>query len=452
MTHVHLIGIGGAGLSAIAGLLIQQGNIVSGSDMHESENVARLRKLGAQISIGHRAENITAPDAVVFSSAIPAHNPELIAAREKDIPTFKRPAWLGEMMHGKRGICIAGAHGKSTTTAMLAYIFNRKESVASFIVGTFIPQLNTNAAAGKSNFFIIEADEYDRTFLSLKPEIALITNIERDHPDTYPTDESLNQAFVDFATLVPESGTILVCGDDAGVKNLRPLLHENITFGIEDGNLWQARNIHQNKFGGFTFDACFSKNELPVASIALRVPGLHNVKNALGALVAAITAGIDADTAAAALSNFRGTARRFEIKGEASGVTVIDDYAHNPTELKATLSAARAKFGKNEIWAIFQPHTFSRTKLLLTEFATAFDSADHVILLDIYPAREKDDGTISSTDILAKMQHSDARYIGGDFANAVDYLKAHLSAGDALITLGAGDGNQVGEMLLEQLR
>jgi len=452
MTHVHLIGIGGAGLSAIAGMLIQQNYIVSGSDMHESENVTRLRNLGAQISLGHHAENITRPDAVVFSSAIPPHNPELIAARKKGIPTFKRPAWLGEMMRGKRGICIAGAHGKSTTTAMLAYVFNRKETVASFIVGTFIPQLNANAAAGKSDFFIIEADEYDRTFLSLKPEIALITNIERDHPDTYPTDESLNQAFVDFANLVPKKGVVLVCGDDAGVKNLRPVLPENITFGIEDGNLWQAKNVRQNKFGSFTFDACFANNKTPVASITLRVPGLHNVKNALGALVAAITAGIEVDSAAAALSDFRGTVRRFEIKGVAAGITVIDDYAHNPTELKATLAAARTKFGKGDIWAVFQPHTFSRTKLLLNQFATAFEDANHVILLDIFPAREKDDGTISSADILAKIQHPDARYIGGDFAKSVNFLKAHLSAGDALITLGAGDGNQVGDMLLEVLQ
>lgn len=448
--HIHLVGIGGTGLSAIATVLLQQHNTISGSDMHESENTARLRALGATVHIGHRAENITAPDAVVVSSAIPADNPEIAAARAKGIPVFKRPAWLGQMMTGTRGIAIAGAHGKTTTTAMVALVMSRANLSPTFIVGSFIPQLKTNAAAGNSDWFIIEADEYDHTFLSLKPELAIITNIERDHPDTYPTDESLYRAFVQFAELIPPHGALLACGDDAGVQHILPQLPTAETYGTGENNRWRAVNIAANKFGGFTFEPL--RDGVPVApKIALRVPGIHNVKNALAALAVCIKAGIAPKTAAEILATFTGTARRFELKGEAGGITVIDDYAHNPTELRATLAAARARFGKRHIWAVFQPHTFSRTKLLRHKFSAAFGDADHVILLDIYPAREKDDGSISSADILTEMRHPDARYLPGTLSNAADFLLTHLSSGDILITLGAGDGYRVGEMVLEKL-
>ena len=451
MSHIHLVGIGGTGLSAIATVLLQQHNTVSGSDMRESENTARLRALGATVHIGHRAENIAAPDAVVVSSAIPADNPEIAAARAKGIPVFKRPAWLGQMMTGTRGIAIAGAHGKTTTTAMVALVMTRANLSPTFIVGSFIPQLETNAAAGKSDWFIIEADEYDHTFLSLKPELAIITNIERDHPDTYPTDESLYRAFVQFARLTPPRGAVLACGDDPGVRHILPQLPAAETYGTGENNRWRAGDISANEWGGFTFEPL--RDDVPVApKIALRVPGIHNVKNALAALAVCLKAGVAPETAAEILSTFSGTARRFELKGEAGGVTVIDDYAHNPTELRATLAAARARFGGRKIWAVFQPHTFSRTKLLRHEFPAAFGDANHVILLDIYPAREKDDGSIGSADILAEMQHPDARYLPGALSNAADFLLAHLSPGDVLITLGAGDGYKVGEMVLSGMK
>ncbi len=451
MAHIHLVGIGGTGLSAIATVLLQQHHTVSGSDMHESENTARLRTLGATVHIGHRAENITAPDAVVFSSAIPADNPEIIAARAKGIPVFKRPAWLGQMMTGARGIAIAGAHGKTTTTAMVSLVMSRANQSPTFIVGSFIPQLNTNAAAGKSDWFIIEADEYDHTFLSLKPELAIITNIERDHPDTYPTDESLFRAFVQFAGLIPPHGAVLACGDDPGVRHILPQLPAAETYGTGENNHWRAANISANDRGGFTFEPM--RDGTPVApKIALHVPGLHNVKNALAALAVCIKAGIAPEMAAETLTTFGGTARRFELKGEAGGITVIDDYAHNPTELRATLSAARARFGERQTWAIFQPHTFSRTKLLQHQFSAAFGDADHVILLDIFPAREKDDGSTSSADILADMHHPDARYLPGAMANTAEFLLTHLSSGDVLITLGAGDGYKIGELVLDGLK
>ncbi len=450
MAHIHLVGIGGTGLSAIATVLIKQQHTVSGSDMHASDNVRRLRALGATVHIGHRAENITAPDAVVISSAIPADNPEISAARAKGIPVFKRPAWLGQMMTGTRGIAVAGAHGKTTTTAMVSLVMYRAGMSPTFIVGSVLPQLDTNADAGTSDWFIIEADEYDHTFLSLKPELAIITNIERDHPDCYPTDDSLFDAFAEFAALVPAHGAVLACGDDAGVRHLLPRLGTVETYGIGAENRWRAENIIPNNFGCVTFTP--TRDGAPVAPpIVMQLPGMHNVKNALAALAVCLKAGVSPEKAAEVLGTFSGTARRFEQIGDVAGITVIDDYAHNPTELKATLAAARARFGERKVWAVFQPHTFSRTKLLQTQFAAAFDDADHVILLDIYPAREKDDGSISSADILAEMRHPDARHIPGAPENAAEFLLAHVSPGAVIITLGAGDGNIVGTMVLDAL-
>ncbi len=451
MAHIHLVGIGGTGLSAIATVLIKQQHTVSGSDMHASENVRRLRALGATIHVGHRAENIATPDAVVVSSAIPANNPEIIAAREKNIPVFKRPAWLGKMMAGKRGIAIAGAHGKTTTTAMVSLVMQHAGFSPTFIVGSFIPQLETNADAGESDWFIIEADEYDHTFLSLTPEIAAITNIERDHPDCYPTDESLFAAFSEFAALVPPHGTVLACGDDAGVQQLLSHISPAETYGTNTENRWRAVDIIPNTAGGMTFTPVLDGK--PVAPpIILHIPGEHNVRNALAALAVCITAGVAPHTAAEILATFTGTTRRFEHIGDVAGITIIDDYAHNPTELKATLAAARARFGHRKLWAVFQPHTFSRTKLLRTAFANAFSDADCVILLDIYPARELDDGSISSADILAEMHHPDAHHLSGALTQAAQYLLTRLSPGDVLITLGAGDGNLVGSMVLEALK
>lgn len=452
MAHIHLVGIGGTGLSAIATVLIKQQHTVSGSDMHASDNVRRLRALGATVHIGHRAENITAPDVVVISSAIPADNPEIVAARAKEIPVFKRPAWLGKMMTGTRGIAVAGAHGKTTTTAMVSLVMHRAGMSPTFIVGSVLPQLDTNADAGTSNWFIIEADEYDHTFLSLKPELAIITNIERDHPDCYPTDASLFDAFAEFAALVPAHGAVLACGDDAGVQQLFSRLPATTEhYGIHPENDWRAENIIPNHFGCATFTP--TRDGAPVAPpVVMQLPGIHNVKNALAALAVCLKAGVSPEKAAEVLGTFSGTARRFEQIGEVAGITVIDDYAHNPTELKATLAAARARFGERKIWAVFQPHTFSRTKLLRTQFATAFNNADHVILLDIYPAREKDDGGISSADILAEMHHPDARHIPGALENAAEFLLAHVSPGAVIITLGAGNGNTVGTMVLDALK
>ncbi len=446
MAHIHLVGIGGAGLSAIAAVLLQQRHTVSGSDMQASPAVARLRQMGANVTIGHQSKNITRPDAVVISSAVPASNVEVRAAQAKDIPVFKRPAWLGRMMAGKRGVAIAGAHGKTTTTAMTALILQQAGLSPTYIIGGYVPQLKGNAAAGKGDLFVIEADEYDRTFLSLKPEVAVITNIERDHPDTYPTDAALFAAFAEFAGLVPAHGYTLLCGDDPGAQKLAAGLPAAETYGLKAGNHWQAVNAEPGPAGGFQFEVRYQGRAMLLKPLSLRAPGLHNVQNGLAALAVATRLGVPVGRAAQSLAEFGGTERRFQLKGEAHGVTVIDDYAHNPTELRATLAAAHARFGARPIWAVFQPHTFSRTKLLLPRFGPAFAQADHVIVLDIYPSREKDDGSVSSADILKHTVHPDARRLG--MPAAVDYLQQHLQPGDVLITLGAGDGDKVGENIL----
>ncbi|MFQ5577645.1 MAG: UDP-N-acetylmuramate--L-alanine ligase [Anaerolineae bacterium] len=448
MSHIHLIGIGGAGMSAIAVVLLQQNHTVSGSDVQESETTERLRRLGAEIYTGHRAEQVQGAEVVVVSSAIPADNPEVRAARARGISVVKRPAWLGRMMAGKRGIAVAGTHGKTTTTAMLAFMLSRAGLSPTYIVGGFVPQLNSNAAAGRGDWFVIEADEYDRTFLSLKPEIAVITNIEWDHPDTYPRRADLRRAFAGFAALVPPHGQILICGDDRGAQRLGAGLPAATTYGLARGNTWQAVNVTPNERGGFSFLVRRAGQLITPKPVALSVPGRHNVQNGLAALAAASAAGLKVEQAGQFLSEFAGTGRRFEWKGEAGGVTVIDDYAHHPTEIKATLAAARSRFGARPIWAVFQPHTFSRTRLLLAEFAAAFADADHAVILDIFPARETDDGSIHSADIVARMNHPDARHLGS-IAGAAAYLQTRLSPGDVLITLGAGDGYKVGDAILQ---
>jgi UDP-N-acetylmuramate--alanine ligase len=448
MTNVHFIGIGGAGLSAMATVLLQQGEAVSGSDMQASEATARLAALGARVCIGHRAENLGAAEQVVISSAIPAENPELLAARQQGLPVAKRAEWLGRMMAGRVGIGIAGTHGKTTTTAMTAFIIKEAGLDPTFIVGGFVPQMGTNAAAGQGPAFIIEADEYDHTFLGLRPTVAVVTIVEWDHPDIFPTPKEMCQAFVDFVQLVPAAGgRVIGCGDAPGVRDILTHAHAPaVTYGLEAGNDWQAINLRLNERGGYDFEVVrFSS---PVVQVSLRVPGQHNVANGLAALACAESQGVAVSQAAESLSRFEGVGRRFELKGEVNGVTVIDDYAHHPTEIKATLAAARVRFGARPIWALFQPHTFSRTVALRDDFAEAFGDADHVVLVDIFPSREKDEGLVTSRDILEQMSHPDARYIG-PLLEAGAYLDERLRPGDVLLTLGAGDIYRVGELIVK---
>jgi UDP-N-acetylmuramate--alanine ligase len=362
----------------------------------------------------------------------------------------KRAEWLGQMMKNKVGIAIAGTHGKTTTTGITAYLLREAGLDPTFIIGGFVPQIETNAAAGQSDLFVIEADEYDHMFLGLRPAVAVVTTVEWDHPDIFPTRRDFTQAFTDFVQLVPANGLVIGCGDDAGAAEIIQQAKAKITtYGLQAGNDWQAVNLQPNTKGGYDFQVLHVTCSTPL-TVSLRLPGVHNVYNALAALIVAYHQGIDLAEAAEILEHFTGVGRRFELKGEVNGITVIDDYAHHPTEVKATLAAARTRFGHQPIWAVLQPHTFSRTLTLLDGFVNAFDDADHVIVVDIFASREKDEGKINSQNIVEKMNHPDVRYIGS-LSDAADYLVDHLSPPAVLITLGAGDGDQVGAWVLERV-
>jgi UDP-N-acetylmuramate--alanine ligase len=454
--RVHLIGIGGIGLSAIAKVLLEEGHLVSGSDLKLSPITKALADLGATIYEGHRAENLGDVDLVIVSSAIPAGNPEVAAARERDIPVVKRDWVLGHMMEGRFGIAVAGSHGKTTIAAMLALVLTEAGLDPSFIVGGILQNLGTNAKAGRGEHFVVEADEYDRTFLGLRPRIALVTNIEMDHPDCYPTLDDLVEAFREFLDLVPADGCVIGCGDEERVRGILGTEEQGgggageqgrkvVTYGLGEGVDWRAVDIRSNELGGHDFIALHDGHA--VGEFGLRIPGLHNVQNSLAALAVAHRLGLDLASVGETLRSFRGVRRRFEVKGEVDEVIVIDDYAHHPTQIRTTLRAARERYPGRTLWALFQPHTYSRTKALLDQFAQSFADADHVIVTDIYAAREFDDLGVSAADIVARMKHPDVRYIFG-LNEAADYLLDHLKPGDVLITLGAGDGYKVGEAVL----
>ncbi|MBC7225911.1 MAG: UDP-N-acetylmuramate--L-alanine ligase [Thermoflexales bacterium] len=470
--HIHFIGIGGAGLSAMARVLMERGAVVSGSDLTLSPAAEALMRDGARVYVGHRAENVAGADVVIASSAVREDNVEVQAARAAGIPVLRRAQVLGQLMEGHIGIAVAGTHGKTTTTAMIATVLWEAGLDPTFIVGGTLVGPGTNARAGGGPHFVIEADEYDRTFLALTPRIAVVTNVEHDHPDCYPTFEDFRAAFAEFVARIPPDGLLVACWDHPVARELgreRRAQGGRVVFygfaaggcfaalavttsprgGRERGAEWTARRVHANPSGGTDFYAVRSGRTL--GEVRLRVPGEHNVLNALAALAVAEEVGVPFPTARAALSGFRGVGRRFEVKGEAEGVVVVDDYAHHPTEIRATLAAARQRFPGRPVWAVWQPHTYSRTKALLEEFAEAFDQADHVVVLPIYAARESDTLGVSSADVVARMRHPDARVVGSR-EEAVALLGTEVRPGDVVLTLGAGDGDKVGEWLLEALR
>lgn len=451
--HVHFVGIGGIGLSAIARLLLAWGARVSGSDLHLSSITDDLVALGATVYEGHRAEHVRGATAVVISSAIRPDNAEVVAAKELGIPVYKRSDILGMMMAGRHGVAVAGTHGKTTTTAMIVHILRQAGCDPTFIVGGIMQDLGSNAAAGRGPHFVIEADEYDHMFLGLAPRTAVVTHLEMDHPDCFPTLDAMIAEFQRFLSLVPVDGQIVACLDEPNVRRLLAGLPTGpgprlVTYGLSGEAAWRAADVRANELGGSDFHLLCDDRTYQVR---LCIPGLHNVKNALGALAVVDLVGIDVEAASDALSHFRGVRRRFEIKGEAQGIAIIDDYAHHPTEIRATLQAARQRFPSRPIWAVFQPHTFSRTKALFAEFANAFGDADHVLVTDIYAAREQPDPNISAESLVAAMNHADARWLGR-LDSAIKTLLAELKPGDVLITMGAGDGYTIGERVLHKLQ
>jgi UDP-N-acetylmuramate--alanine ligase len=444
----HLIGIGGAGLSALAIVLHEAGYRVSGCDRASSPFVETLRALGVPVHIGHDPAHVGEAEVLVRSSAVPADHPEVRAAEAQGRPVVKREAVIGALMADRWGIAIAGSHGKTTTTGMIAWIAMAAGRDPTFIVGGLIHGLGRNARAGRGDLFIVEADEYDRMFLGLRPRIAVVTTIEHDHPDCYPTPEAFFEAFQAFAEQVPPEGLLVICHADPEARRLADLLERQgrrvIRYGWGPPAHWWARPLAVDRFELF-------REGREAGVLSLLVPGHHHGLNALAALAVAEAVGIPLETAREALSRFPGTARRFEVKGEVRGVRVIDDYAHHPGEIRATLRAARARYPGRSLWVVFQPHTYSRTRALLEEFAAAFEDADHVLLLPIYAARETDTLGVRSEDILRRMTHSDAQCVP-DFEAAVDFLRRHVRPGDVVLTLGAGDVYRVGERLLEALK
>ena len=453
MQHIHFVGIGGTGLSAIAKVLLESGYSVSGSDQEYSPLAKAVDVAGAQVFVGHQASNVNGADLVIRSSAVPDDNPEVQAALEKGIPVLKRADYLGSLMEGRQGIAIAGSHGKTTTTAMLAWVLTAMNQDPSFIVGGVVSNLETNARAGKGKAFVIEADEYDYMFLGLKPKIAVITNVEHDHPDIFPTPEVFRQAFLDFVRVLPSDGILLACEDDLGASNIMADAAEAgyqvLSYGIDSNQYdYFAENIKINQFGGFDFDMFHDGSN--VATVSLQVPGDHNVKNAMAALAVIDQMGLSVTDAARALGEFIGAGRRFQVIGNAAGVTLIDDYAHHPTEIRATLAAAKSRYPERKIWAVWQPHTYSRTKTLFSEFVSSFDDADIVLITEIYRSREAFDPEFSAIQIVQAMDHQNA-FFSGSLADTTRNLLENLLAGDVVLVLSAGDATQICQDLMQSL-
>jgi UDP-N-acetylmuramate--alanine ligase len=450
MKHVHFIGIGGTGLSAIARVLLEKGYAVSGSDREASPLFNAVTEAGARTFLGHAAEQIAGADLVVRSSAIRDDNPEVAAAKAQNIPVLKRSDFLAEVTQGQDVVAVAGTHGKTTTTAMLVYILEAMGIDPSFIAGGVVSQLKRNAHFGSGPYFVIEADEYDNMFLGLAPKVAIVTNIEHDHPDCFPTEPDYEQAFRAFLGKVRDDGLALICQDNPGAKALGAELAGRISvlgYGTSTESDYQATAIEFA--GGWpVFRLRFGDEDL--GEVQLKVPGLHNVLNATGALAATHQLGLELAPAIQALSVFTGAGRRFEILGEAGGVTVIDDYGHHPTEIAATLQGARTRFPQSRIWAVWQPHTYSRTQSLAADFIEALQLADRAVVLKIYAAREADPG-YSARTIADALPAGQAAYMD-TFEGAQAMLLEELEPGDVMIVFSAGDATQVSGAVLNELK
>ena len=451
LKKIHFIGIGGSGMSAIARVLLEQGYKVSGSDLSESEIVQKLKDLGAKIYKGHCAENIIGVDAIVVSTAIAKSNPEVMAAIDNNIPVYHRSDIVATLLNNERGIAVAGAHGKTTTTSMLAVLLDVAGVDPTAIIGGEVDYLQSNAKLGKGEYLVAEADESDGSFLKLLPEIAIVTNIENDHMDYYGTMENILETFKNFLqNLSKESGLAVLCFDNEYIRNLAPVIERKfISYALNHDADFMAKNIVTD--GANTlFDVYKGKEKL--GRIKLNVPGKHNVSNALGAIVVCHTLGIDIETIQKGFNYFNGAKRRFQTKGKAQGVWVVDDYAHHPTEINTTLLAARQTNPKRLICA-FQPHRYSRTHLLLKEFTECFKESDMLVLTEIYSAGEQPiegvSGKLLAERITSKTQ-KEVVYIE-ERSKMAEYLKGIVRDGDLVITMGAGDIYLTGEELLSKL-
>jgi UDP-N-acetylmuramate--alanine ligase len=434
-------------MSAIARVLHQRGLPVGGSDLSTSVYSQQLEAMGIEVQYGHNASNINGADLVVASSAIPDNNVELQAARQAGVPVLHRDDYLPQMLADHRVVAVAGTHGKTTTTGLIAYILQAAGLNPGFVVGGVLADFNANAQAGQGELFVIEADEYARTFLALEPEIAVITNIEHDHPDCYPTVEDFIEAFKQFADQV--QATLVVCGDDERAARLEPAKAEVISYGFDDHNDWRAVDVRSNPAGGSDF--LVLKDQAESQLVRTRLPGQHNVLNALAALAVANGLNLDVKKTREAVREYHGVGRRFEILGESAGVIVVDDYAHHPTEIRATLQAARSRYPERKIIAVFQPHTYSRLKTLWQDFAQAFGQADQVVVVNVFASREQPAPEVEVERLSDEIDAAETVYIP-DLDEAAEFLAKSVTADSVVITLSAGDGNLVGSLLLATLQ
>jgi UDP-N-acetylmuramate--alanine ligase len=442
-----MVGIGGIGMSALARMLISLGYRVSGSDIKAGRLLGELRKIGIDVQVGHKAENIGNSDCLVVSSSIRPDNPELGAARAMNIPIIHRGEMLAILMDAQRGIAVSGTHGKSTTTAMLAYILEAAGWDPSSYIGAIVPKYKSNAKSGLGDFFISEADESDESFLRLNPEIAVITNIDQDHMDHYRDRDRLLTSFRRFLEKLPSKGFGVVSADDKGVSDLGPLFGKRlVTFGIDHPADCMAENIRNHDFAS-SFELIWKGENL--GKICLKAPGEFNVQNALAASAVALSLGIEFAEIKDGLEEYRGISRRFEVHKD-NGFMVVDDYAHHPTEVKAILSGTRAST-KRRIIAVFQPHRYTRTNFLHDEYGRAFDDVDEVIVTDIYSAGENPIENVSSRMVVEAIQRNSRTQVSvtelKDLDGVIDELKSKIRPGDIIITLGAGDVHKVAEAL-----
>jgi UDP-N-acetylmuramate--alanine ligase len=452
--HIHFVGIGGIGMSGIAEVLCNLGFRVSGSDVKKSSVTERLEKLGVEVDEGHRAENVGDAHVVVRSTAVRDDNPEIIEARQRSIPVIPRAEMLAELMRLKpHTVAVAGSHGKTTTTSMIATILGHAKLDPTVVVGGVVGAFGSNARLGKSDLMVAEADESDRSFLMLTPAIAVVTNIDREHMDYYRDMDDVRECFTSFVNKVPFYGAAILCLDDPQVQAVIPhVKRRRVTYGLSAQADVSAHGIRFDEVFGSSFTVWQGTESL--GEVILHVPGLHNVYNALAAIAVGFELDVSFEQIAEALKLFTNAERRFQFKGEEQGVLIVDDYGHHPTEIKATLAAAKIGSAGRRMVVLFQPHRFSRTQDQMEGFAQSFNNADALFVADIYAASEDPIEGVTSealTEAIKRYGHKNARYIGA-LDGAAEVLREQVREGDLVITLGAGPVYRAGEQLLELLK
>ncbi len=458
--QIHFVGIGGIGMSGIAEVLLNLGYKVSGSDLKSSGVTQRLAGLGATVFEGHRAENIAGAEVVVTSSAIAAENPEVVEAHRLHVPVIQRAEMLAELMRLKYGIAIAGMHGKTTTTSMVAAVLAGGGLDPTVVVGGRVDAMGSNARLGKSQYLVAEADESDRSFLKLSPILSVVTNIDREHMDCYRNMRDVKKTFLEFMDRVPFYGMVVACNDDPLLRRLLPeAQRRTVTYGTKRGSDFCIKletdstraSVQGDGQPLSRFRVSYRKKDL--GEFTLHVPGVHNILNATAAIAVGVGLDVDVEAIRAGLDQFRGVDRRFQLRGRAAGVSVIDDYGHHPTEIRATLAAARS-CGFRKIHVVFQPHRYTRTRDLMEEFTTAFGDADSLFVLDIYAASEKPIEGIGGEALAQAIREKGGRnaQYASSFAEAVSSAAAVAQDGDMILTLGAGSVSQLGPMILEKLK